>query len=165
MNVKDCYLHSVFEMTSWRLASHGGIPSPTNFLRLAISHNIMLIYTYCHGFSRQYSSNALPPSFNAVSILSKLKMFQKAAFSPVCIIRSRGDSKSLSANFKETDLTSKAASSDTCKLLWRKRTGKTRPAVKNSWTGRRGLLRTVIVPMAPTPLRSAFWCVARVFRV
>ena len=107
--------------------------------------------TYCQGFWRQYSSKVLAPLVNAFSILSKLKMLHIAASSPVCIIKSNGDSISLSENFKDTTLTSSAASSFLTKLEWRTRTGKTRPGVKKSWAGRRGLSRIVTAPVAPTP--------------
>ena len=108
--------------------------------------------TYCQGSSRQYSSKVLVPLLNALSILSKLKMLQNAASSPVCSIRSNGDSISLSANFIDTTLTSSSASSNLSRLEWRIRTGKTRPGVKKSCTGRRGLSRIVSAPVAPTPL-------------
>ena len=124
-----------------------------------------MLKTYCQGCSRQYSSKVLVPLFNAFIILSKLKMFQTAASSPVCIIRSNGDSISLSENFKDTTLTSSAASSFLTRLEWRIRTGKTRPGVKKSCTGRRGLLTIVTSPVAPTPFgwvsdfrTKSVWC-------
>lgn len=65
-------------------------------------------------------------------------MLQKAASSPVSIVKSNGYSKSLSANFRVTDLTSSSASSSLPRLEWRRRSGNTCPAVKKSCSGRRG---------------------------
>ena len=123
------------------------------------------LWTYCHGSSKQKALNAFGPPDNPVNILSKLTMFQKAASSPVCIIKSNGESKSSSANFRDTALTSNWVSSVRTRLEWRRRTGNTCPTLKNSCSGRSGLSTTVAVPMAPTPLAWVpRWRVIRVFK-